>query len=89
MAQTRRVGEHNERAYLSAEVFALPWWGKIMATDPFVHPPLPVSPRLVMLTRMGSCRSATKMCSKQFGYRLLAIGYLLLPIFQKRDILLR
>jgi hypothetical protein len=44
----------------------------------------PFNPRL-----MCSCRSAIKMCSKQFGYRLLAIGYLLLPIFQKRDILLR
>ncbi len=45
--------------------------------------------RALQLMRMCSCRSATKMCSKQFGYRLLVIGYLPASIFQKRDILLR
>jgi hypothetical protein len=55
MAQTRRVGKHNERAYLLSAPRFSPY------RSPQDHGgrslrPLPVSPRLLKLTRLGSCR---------------------------------
>jgi len=56
MAQTRRIGKHNEKAYLlSAPRFSRYRNGQI--TELFVHSPFP---RVLKLTRVGGCRTATE-----------------------------
>src|SRR5258708_40242953 len=54
MAQTRRVGKHNQRAYLPKAPRFSPYRnGQITPKDLLVHSPFPRLPRFLKLTRMG------------------------------------
>src|SRR5882724_2318426 len=90
MAQTRRIGKHNEEAYLlSAPRFSPCRSGQITPTEPFVHSPFP---RLLKLTRMGVCRTTSSLYVRRYTNRLeeggryafdkFAICYLLFVIFE-------
>src|ERR1700730_18704615 len=69
MAQTRRIGKHNERAYLlsAPRFFALPQWADHRALRPLALSPC----RLLKLTRLGSRRAK----SERKAYRSWAPRY--------------
>jgi hypothetical protein len=66
MAQTRRMGKRNRRADQPKAPRFSPyrWWARSCRQIPSSTRPLPVSPRILKLTRMGGCRTRAT-CSTQ------------------------